>query len=85
MLIIRSWPYRKGTFILLYTTLDLKACKINNASGASVESKKVRDVSKEGWAEGRGGRRGGVGGGEGWAESSQKNVHMTFLADKIDM
>ena len=68
MLIIRSWPYRKGTFILLYTTLDLKACKINNASGASVESKKVRDVSNEGWAEGRGGRRGGVGGGEGWAE-----------------
>ena len=33
------------------------------------EWKKVRDVSKEGWG------RGGI----------QKNVHMTFLIDKIDM
>ena len=51
-------------FILLYTTLNLKPCKINNATGASAKSKKMRDVSK-----------GGL----------QKNVHMTFLVDKIDM
>ena len=31
-------------FIRLYTTLSLKACKINNASGTSAESKKVREV-----------------------------------------
>ena len=65
MPIIRSWHSPKCTFILLYTTLNLKACKINNASGVSTESKKVRDVSK-----GRG---------------LQKDVHMTFLVDKIDM
>ena len=29
MLIISSWLYPKCTFILLYTTLNLKACKIN--------------------------------------------------------
>ena len=40
MLIIMSWPYPKCTFILLYTALNLKACMINNASGASAESKK---------------------------------------------
>ena len=40
---------------------------LNNASEASAESKKVRDVSKKG------------GGGP------QKNVHMTFLVNKIDM
>ena len=36
MLIIRSWPCLKCTFmrfILLYTTLSLKACTINNPSG----------------------------------------------------
>ena len=49
MLIIRSWHCPKCAFILLYTALNLKACTINNASGASVESKKVRDVSKGGW------------------------------------
>ena len=48
MLIIRFWPYPKCIFKLLYTTLNLKACKISNASGASVESKKVRGVSKGG-------------------------------------
>ena len=48
MLIIRSWPWPKCTFILLYTTLNLKACKISNGSGASVELKKVRDISKGG-------------------------------------
>ena len=48
MLIARSWPCPKCTLILLYTTLNLKAFKINNASGASTESKKVRDVSKGG-------------------------------------
>ena len=52
MLIVRSWSRANCTFMLLYTTLNPKACKINNASGASAESKKVRDVSK-----------GGVGGG----------------------
>ena len=36
--------------MLLYTTLNLKAYKINNTSGASIESKKVRDVSKGGGA-----------------------------------
>ena len=35
-------------FILLYTALNLKDFTINNASGASAESKKVRDVSKGG-------------------------------------
>ena len=30
MLIISSWLCPKCTFILLYTTLNLKACKINN-------------------------------------------------------
>ena len=68
MLIVRSWSCPNCTFMRLYTTLNPKACKINNVSGASAESKKVRDVSKGG----------GVGG-------SQKNVHMTFLVDKIDM
>ena len=29
MLIISSWPCPKCTFILLYTALNLKACKIN--------------------------------------------------------
>ena len=48
MLIIRSWPCPKRTIILLYTTLNLKACKINNASGTLTESKKVRDVFKGG-------------------------------------
>ena len=48
MLVIRSWPCPKCTFILLYTALNLKTCKINNASGAKAESKKVRDVSKGG-------------------------------------
>ena len=42
---------------------------INNASGASAESKKLRDVSKGGW-DGR---------------DLHENVHMTFLVDKIDM
>ena len=41
--------------------------------GASKKSKKVRDVSKGGW------------GGEGGVGSLQKNVHMTFLVDKIDV
>ena len=50
-----------------YTTLNLKDCKINNATGASAKSKKVCDISKGG---------GGV---------LQKNVHMTFLVDKIDL
>ena len=71
MLIIRSWPCPMWTVILLYTTLNLKACKINDALGTSIESKKVRDVSK-----------GGGGGGGG---GLQGNVHMTFLVDKIDM
>ena len=71
MLIFRSWPCPKCTFIFLYTALNLKACTINNASGATAVSKEVRDVSK-------GGGGGGVGG-------LQKNVHMTFLVDKIDM
>ena len=35
-------------FIFLYITLNPKAGKINNGSGASAESKKVRDVSKGG-------------------------------------
>ena len=48
MLIIRSWLCPKCTFILLYSTLNLKACKINNATGVSAKSKKVRDVSKGG-------------------------------------
>ena len=48
------------TFILLYTTLNLKACKIN------YQKKYVTFLR-------------GVGGG------LQKNVHMTFLVDKIDM
>ena len=48
-------------FILLHTTLNLKACKINN------KKKYVTFL------------RGGGGGG------LQKNVHMTFLVDKIDM
>ena len=30
MLIISSWLGFKCTFILLYTTLNLKTCKINN-------------------------------------------------------
>ena len=66
----QSWPCPKCTFVLLYTALNLKAC-LNNASEALAESKKVRDVSK-------GGGGGGMGG-------LQKNVHMTFLVDKIDM
>ena len=40
MLTIRFWPCPKCTFIRLYTTLNLKACKINNASGASPSRKK---------------------------------------------
>ena len=52
MPIFRFWPCPKCTFILfLYTALNLKACTINNASGASVVSKKVRDVSKGGGGE----------------------------------
>ena len=49
-----SWPCPKCTFILLYTTLSLKACKINNASGTSAEQKKVRDISKGGGGVGKG-------------------------------
>ena len=45
MLVIRSWTFPKSTFILLCATLNLKASQLNNASGASAESKKVRDVS----------------------------------------
>ena len=41
-------PSKKCTFILLCTTLNLKACKINKTSGALAESKKVRDISKRG-------------------------------------
>ena len=67
MLIIRSWLCPKCTFTLSYTTLNLKDCKINNATGASVKSKKVCDISKGG---------GGC---------LQKNVHMTFLVDKINL
>ena len=48
MLIIRSWLCPKCTFTLSYTTLNLKDCKVNNATGASAKSKKVRDVSKGG-------------------------------------
>ena len=51
----------KCTFILLYTTHNLKTCLINNTSRASAESKKVRYVSKRGGG-------GGLGG-------LQKNVH----------
>ena len=51
VLIIRSWLCPKCTFTLLYTTLILKSYKINNATGASAKSKKVRDVSKEGGGE----------------------------------
>ena len=36
----QAWPYIKCTFVLLYTALNLKACTINNASGASAVSKK---------------------------------------------
>ena len=50
MLIIRSWLYPRCTFKLLCTTLNLKACKIDNATRTSAKSKKVRDVSKE-WGE----------------------------------
>ena len=46
MLIIKSWPCPKCTFILLYTALSLKACTINNTSGPPAESRKARDVSK---------------------------------------
>ena len=46
MLIIRSWLCPKCTFKLLYTTLNLKACKINNATNTLAKSKKVRDVSE---------------------------------------
>ena len=46
MLIIRSWLCPKCTFTLLYTTLNLKESKVNNATGASAKSKKLRDVSK---------------------------------------
>ena len=70
MLIIRSWLCPKCTFTLLYTTLNLKDCKVNNATGASATSKKLRDVSK---------------GGGGGVEGLQKNIHMTFLVDKIDL
>ena len=63
MLIISSWLCPKCTFILLYTTLNLKACKINN------RKKYMTFLS------------GVVGGGGGF----QKKVHMTFLADKLDM
>ena len=37
---------RRNNSVLLYTTLNFKVCKINNASGASAESKTVCDVSK---------------------------------------
>ena len=40
MLTIRSWPCPKCTFIRLYTTLNPKAYKINNASWASQSRKK---------------------------------------------
>ena len=65
MLTIRFWPCPKCTFIRLYTTLNLKACKINNASGASPSRKKCVTFL----------RGGGL----------QKDVHMKFLVDKIDM
>ena len=42
----QAWPYIKCTFVLLYTALNLKACTINNASGASAVSRKVRAVPK---------------------------------------
>ena len=57
MVIIRSWPCSKCTLILLYTTINFKACKSNNASGTSTESKKVRDDFK-----------GGGGGGISWTK-----------------
>ena len=59
-------------FYTFITTLNLKACKINNATGASAKSENVLDVSNGG---------GGGGGGGGL----QKNVHMTFLVDKINI
>ena len=62
MLIIRSWLCPKCTFTLLYTTLNLKDCKVNNATGASAKSKKLRDVSK------------GGGGGEGSPEEHPYDV-----------
>ena len=40
MLIISSWLCPKCTFTLLYRTLNLKDCKVNNAAGASAKSKK---------------------------------------------
>ena len=40
MLIIRSRLCPKCTFKLLYTSLNLEACKINYASGTSAVSKK---------------------------------------------
>ena len=49
MLIIRSWLCPKCTFKRLCTLLSSHACKIDNASGAPAESKKVRDVSKRVW------------------------------------
>ena len=54
MLIISSWLYPKCTFILLYTTLNLKTCKINcrkkcvtflRGSGGSPEERSY-DVSR---------------------------------------
>ena len=43
----KNWKFlllqlSKCTFILLNTTLNLKACKVNNGSGASAESKKMQ-------------------------------------------
>ena len=74
MLIIRSWPCPKCTFIILYTTLNLKACKIKNASGVSAESKKVRNVSKEG--------RGGVSQKNLHDVSRGKNRYVTLPLDQ---
>ena len=51
MLTIKSWPCPKCTFIVLDTALNLKACTINNAAGASAVSKKVCDVSKGRWGD----------------------------------
>ena len=55
MVIIRSWPCSKCTLrlILLYTTINLKVCKSNNASGTSTKSKKVRDDFKGGGSRGQ--------------------------------
>ena len=45
--IIRSYSVAPNVFLYFYTQpLIYKACKINNATGASTKSNKVRDVSK---------------------------------------